>query len=103
MTAPLVREFGKDYDGFCRAMKLLGAKPGESPKSSEHVWSYTILPKIPMQIVYVDADDEFPCEIKLKLDNNSGRLMEFEQLAFLCGCLVNTLTKINKNGSLLFD
>ena len=93
MTAPLVRKFRNDYAGFCSAMKLLGALCEESPKRSEHVWSYRILPKIPMQIIYSEADEEFPCEIKLKLDNNSGRFMEFEQLAFLCGCLVNTLAK----------
>jgi len=96
MTAPIVRAFGNDYDKFCRAMKYLGAVPEEIPDSREHVWFYRILPKIPMQIVYVDADDEFPCEVNLKLDNHAGQIMEFEQLAFLCGCFVSTLSGIGK-------
>jgi len=87
-TDPLVRKFGNDYVGFCHALKSIGAVPEKSPKRSEYVWSYRILPKIPMQIIYIEADDEFPCEINLKLDNNADTFMEFEQLAFLCGCFV---------------
>ncbi|MDR0469939.1 MAG: DUF3786 domain-containing protein [Peptococcaceae bacterium] len=99
MTAPLVREFGNDYPKFCGAMMSLGATYERSPSISEHIWSYRILPKIPMQIVYVEADDEFPCEIQLKLDDVAGQFMEFEQLAFLCGCLVHKLSQIGKTGA----
>ena len=96
MTAPLARKFGNDYAGFGGAMESLGAISEKSPKINEHIWSYLILPKIPAQIIYVEADDEFPCEINVKLDNGAKRIMEFEQLAFLCGCFTGALEKYNK-------
>ena len=91
MTSSLVREFGNDYGKFSDAVKSLGAVPDVSTGGKDHCWSYRILPKIPIQILYFEADDEFPCEIKLKLDNSAQKFMEFEQLAFLCGCLISTL------------
>ena len=91
MTSPLTREFGNDYGRFRDAMKALGAVPEESANGKEHIWSYRILPKIPMQVAYYEADEEFPCEVKLKLNNSAGKFLEFEQLAFLCGCFISTL------------
>ena len=89
----LAKEFGKDYNKFRNAMEALGAVAEESVKGKEYTWSYRNLPKIPMKLVYYEADDEFPCEIKLKLDDCAKRYMEFEQLGFLCGCFATTLTK----------
>ena len=92
-STELANEFGKDYNKFRDAMKALGAVPEESAKEKEYVWSYQILPKIPMKVIYYEADDEFPCEVKLKLDDCAKRFMEFEQLGFLCGCFATTLAK----------
>ena len=93
MTAPLVGRYGKDYPRFEAAMLALGAKNRKANREGEHEWSYAILPQIPMRVVYIEADDEFPCEIKLMMDAGAGRYLEFEQLAFLCGCLVERLGK----------
>ena len=94
MTSPLFREFGNNYGKFANAMKSLGAVNEETANEKEHLWSYRILPKIPMQVVYYEADEEFPCEIKLKLDNCAKKFLEFEQLAFLCGCFTSKLAPV---------
>ncbi len=96
MERPIIREFRNDYNKFSIALKTLGAVYENSPNSYEYIWMYRILPKIPMRILYVKADEEFPCEIKLFLDNGANRFMEFEQLAFLCGCFIRRLIEISK-------
>jgi hypothetical protein len=46
-----------------------------------------MLPKILLQIVYYEGDDEFPCEVQVLLYLNAAQFMEFECLAFLQGWL----------------
>jgi len=99
MAAPLVREIGNDQHKIKNAMEKLGAISEGSPKgdkSGEHVWTYRVLPKIGMQITFMEADEDFPCEIILKLDKGTGRFLEFEQLAFLCGCFMEAVTDLCK-------
>jgi hypothetical protein len=56
------------------------------------------LPKIPLQIVYYDGDDEFPCEVQILFDKNASHFMEFECLAFLEGCLVRAMIMTAQTG-----
>jgi len=42
----------------------------------------------------MEADEDFPSEIILKLDNGTSRFLEFEQLAFLCGCFIEAVTEL---------
>lgn len=91
MTAPLAKRYGKNYEAFDKTLKQLGAVSLGRQKNGEYRWNYRILPKIPMQIVYFPDDGEFPAEIRFLLDKGAGRFLEFEQLAFLCGCLVSVL------------
>jgi hypothetical protein len=56
------------------------------------------LPKIPLQIIYYDEDDEFPCEVQILFDKNAARFMEFECLAFLEGCLVRAMIMTAQTG-----
>jgi hypothetical protein len=67
-------------------------------KSGGYTWLLKVLPKILLQIVYYDADDEFPCEVQILFDNNASRFMEFECLAFLEGCLVRAMIMTAKTG-----
>ena len=91
MTSPLVRKYENDIFGLDAILRRIGADYENKPHNGIHIWTYHVLPKIPMQIIFVEADDEFPCEIKLMLDDNADRFMEFEQLAFLCGCFVKSI------------
>jgi hypothetical protein len=94
MTAPLRRVFGGDYDLFCRAASRLGLVRGESAKNGEHPWRYQLLPRIPVKLVYYEADDEFTADIKIFYDETAALFLEFEPLAFLSGCFIKTLTRM---------
>jgi len=98
MTDPLREIFEGNYQLFSDTMFKLGAVFGGILKSGGHSWLLNILPKIPLQIVYNEKDEEFPCEVLVKFDENASRYMEFECLAFLQGCLVRAMIRTAQTG-----
>jgi hypothetical protein len=98
MTDPLGKTFSGDYVTFSETMCTLGGVFNGKLKSGGYTWLLKVLPKILLQIVYYDADDEFPCEVQILFDKNASRFMEFECLAFLEGCLVRAMIMTAKTG-----
>jgi hypothetical protein len=96
MTAPLRKEFSEDYQQFCDAAQELGMVYERSRVQGEYTWSYQLLPKMPIKVIYYDADDEFPCDIKILYDKTALQFLEFEPLAVLNGCFITTLAGIGK-------
>ncbi|MCL2160234.1 MAG: DUF3786 domain-containing protein [Oscillospiraceae bacterium] len=96
MTSPLIRKYKNDIYGLGAILHKIGADYDNKPNNGIHKWTYRVLPKIPMQIIFMEADDEFPCEINLMLDESADKFMEFEQLAFLCGCFVKSILILEK-------
>lgn len=98
MTDPLGKIFSGDYVTFSETMCRLGGVFNGKSKSGSYSWLLKVLPKIPLQIVYIDEDDEFPCEVQIWFDKNASLFMEFECLAFLEGCLVRAMIMTAKTG-----
>lgn len=99
MTQKAVDAFKGDYKKFSEAATRLGMTldiSNDSPNVGEYVWAYNVLPKIPMHVIFNEADDEFPCEIKIMFDDIVSRYLEFEQLAFLSGCFISALCAIHQ-------
>jgi hypothetical protein len=69
----------------------LGAEPLRRERYSE-VWLYMALPKIPVQLTYCEADDEFPASLDIKFSSNATSFLPFETLAVLNGLLATELT-----------
>lgn len=95
MNTPLERYFAEDYVGFAEAASKLGGIEEET-KSGKHVWRFDILPKLPLILVFYEADEDFPVEIKIMLDKTSLQFMEFECLAFMVGCFVRAMVKTSQ-------
>jgi hypothetical protein len=93
MSAPLRRKFGDNYQLFCQAAGRLGLVYEGSWKNGEHLWHYQLLPKIPLRLVYYEADEEFPADIQIYYDKTVSLFLEFEPLAVLTGCFVHTLAE----------
>jgi hypothetical protein len=100
MNTPLERYFGNDYVKFSEAAVKLGGIE-EEPQVGKHLWRFEVLPKIPLQIVFYEADDEFPVEIQIMLDKTALQFLEFECLAFLVGCFIRALIKTAKYGDVV--
>lgn len=100
MTDPLGKTFSEDYAIFSETMCRLGGVFDGKLKSGGYSWLLKALPKILLQIVYYDGDDEFPCEVQILFDKNASRFLEFECLAFLEGCLVRAMIMTTKTGDI---
>jgi hypothetical protein len=100
MNTPLERHFAKDYVKFSEAALKLGGIE-EGAQVSKHLWKFDVLPKIPLKIVFYEADDEFPAEIQIMLDKTALHFLEFECLAFMVGCFVRAIIKTAQYGDVV--
>jgi hypothetical protein len=100
MSRPLERKFGNDYAKFSEAAAKLGGIAEES-RMGKHVWKFNVLPKIPLKIVFYEADGEFPTNIQIMLDKTALQFLEFECLAFMVGCFVRALIKTAQPGDVV--
>lgn len=91
LNDPLTREFGNDYQRFSAAALKLGGTCENGSVPGRHEWLFLLLPRIPAKVIFHEADEEFPAEIQIMLDVTAPRFLEFECLAFLTGCFVNTM------------
>ncbi|MDR1915157.1 MAG: DUF3786 domain-containing protein [Synergistaceae bacterium] len=96
MNDPLIREFGDNYDKFVTAITSLGGTEVPASGSGKHVWQLLVLPKILSQIVFYEADDEFPADIQIMFDRTAPRFLDFECLAVMTGAVINELIKRGK-------
>jgi hypothetical protein len=93
MIAPILKAFGNDYELVRRAARNMGMIYEGSRSTGEHAWQYQLLPKIPVLIKYFEADDEFPCDIKIYYDKTALEFLDFEPLAVLNSCLVAAIVQ----------
>jgi len=99
MDAPLIKAFGNDVNKLADTVIKLGGKPELSKESNSQCWRLEVLPQIPVKIIFREADEDFPVEIQTQFDVTAPEFMEFECLAFLCGCLVRALIKTAEYGT----
>jgi hypothetical protein len=90
MTAPLLKVYGT-HETFRRAARDLGMIYEGSRAAGEHAWQRRLLPKIPARVKYFEADEEFPCNIKIYYDKTVTEFLDFEPLAVLTNCFVAAL------------
>jgi hypothetical protein len=100
MNSPLERYFGNDYTQFSLAAAKLGGIEAE-PQPGKHLWRFVVLPKIPVRLVFYEADDEFPVNIQIMLDRTALQFLEFECLAFMVGCFAQALIKTAQYGDVI--
>ncbi|MDR0685026.1 MAG: DUF3786 domain-containing protein [Spirochaetaceae bacterium] len=90
-TKPLREAIGGDYKKFCAAAEKLGLVFEETRGEGKYAWSYRLLPKLPVKIVYYEGDDEFPSDIKVLYDKTAPLFFKFEPLAVLHTCFIHSL------------
>lgn len=98
MASPLVKAFGANRERLAAVLSAMGATVLGNVRLGEYAWLYNLLPKIPCKIVYEEADEDFPCNIKILLDDGALRFLAFEQLAFLNGAFVGALISADGGG-----
>jgi len=91
--ATLLRETGGKYDVFAAAAEELGGTFIEKSLGG-YCWQFDVFPKMPIRLIFFEADEEFPAELKIQFDETAPYYMDFECLAFLSGSLIQTLLAI---------
>lgn len=89
---PLIKRFrGRVPELLAAAASLGGRVGGESGLGSVSL-IFELLPKIPVQLIFYDQDDEFPPRVTLLIDRNATQFLEFEFLAVLVTLFVQVLS-----------
>jgi len=89
----LVRDIKGDYDVFAAAAEELGGTH-IGPLLGGECWQFQVFPKMPVRLIFIEADEEFPAEMKVQFDETAPYYMDFESLAFLSGALIIALRDI---------
>jgi hypothetical protein len=94
LSAAIERAFGgRGLAHFARAAESLGGEfLGDHPSGGK-LWLFRTLPRIHMQVVFSEADDEFPVEARVLFDSHATEYLGYECLAFMHGALGNALAE----------
>lgn len=86
----LVRSFGNDLEGFCRAAEETG---GIRISFGDASFSFQALPRVSLAIVYWVGDEEFPPTAKVLFDASASHYLPIDGLAVLGRWLCSKLIK----------
>jgi hypothetical protein len=93
---PLGKVYGADYQKFRMVAEKIGMAHEESKPNVKYIWRYTLLPKLPIKIVYYEGDEEYPTKLQLLFDKTAILVYKFEPLAVLNGCFTEALAAIGE-------
>lgn len=85
---PLLATFGQNTEMFRRCARLLGGKP---VATGDVGMVFRVLPRIDVQLVLWQGDDEFPPEASILFDSSIQNRLPVEDIAVLSGMLVYKL------------
>lgn len=86
--------FGNDYTKFCKVAEKLGMIFEGEKSSGQYIWRYSLLPKMPLKLIYYEGDDEYPTKLQVLYDKTAIKLYKFEPLAVLHHCFIGGLAAI---------
>jgi hypothetical protein len=91
VSRPLERRFGEDVPALAEAVRRLEGRDEGRDLSGARSFIFYPLPRLPLRLLFHEADAEFPAEFRLLFPVNAAEFMDFEALAFLAGALVEDL------------
>ena len=88
---PLKKVFGQNLKGFTTASKNLGGKPIQFGDAG---FEFNLFPRVPVQLIVWEGDDEFPPEANILFDQTIGAILPPEDIAWLAGMIVYRMIKL---------
>lgn len=80
LIKPLAEKFGDRYDVFREAAQKIGGRSEGSAPSGGESWLFHDLPFLPVRVVFFEADEEFPAEVKVLFDSSAPVFVTYEVL-----------------------
>jgi hypothetical protein len=90
---PLKNVFGSNTAGFVKAAEKLNGKAVDAGDVS---FEFTVFPKVPLQLIIYEGDDEFSPEANILFDETAGKILLPEDAAWLSGMVVYRLMALAK-------
>jgi hypothetical protein len=90
---PLARRFSGAPDALERACDALGGTAADMDIASDLVRQFSPLPKVPLLLVFNDADDDFPAAASLLFEKRASTYLDAESQAILGHVLSDRLLK----------
>ena len=91
VNAALGRKFGGEKPALAAAAESIGGRAEGRDQSGGWAWLFRPFPKVPLKLLFYEADDEFPADYRLMFDSRATDFMEFEALGFLTGVFVREI------------
>ena len=91
---PLKNVFGLNPQSLTKAARHLNGNPIEP---GDVGFEFSLLPKVPLQLVLYAGDEEFAAEANILFDHSVGEILSPEDIAWLAGMLVYRLIAISKS------
>ena len=90
---PLKNVFGQNPQALTKAANSLNGNPIDP---GDVGFEFSLLPKVPLQLVLYVGDEEFPAEANILFDRSVGEILSPEDIAWLAGMLAYRLIAISK-------
>ena len=93
MHQRLAEGFAGRLANLREAAASLGAEDLMPDQAHDGAWRFMALPKLPLELRFYDADEEFPAEAKVLFDLTAPNFLDLECLAALAHILVLELER----------
>ena len=90
---PLKKVFGQNIPGLSKAAKYIS---GKSIDIGDVGFEFKFFPKVPLQLILWEGDDEFSPEANILFDETIGEILSPEDVAWLSGMLVYRLIALSR-------
>jgi len=90
---PLKKVFGRNIPGLSKAAKYIN---GKAIDLGDVAFEFKFFPKVPLQLILWEGDDEFSPEANILFDETIGEILLPEDVAWLSGMLVYRLIALSR-------
>jgi len=91
---PLKKVFGKNVSALMTAAEKINGKPIDIGDAG---FEFLVFPKIPLQMIIYEGDDEFEPEANILFDATAGAFLSPEDAAWLAGMVVYRLMALSRS------
>lgn len=88
---PILDRFGDNADLLAKAALKIGGTQEESDTTGKHIWLFRAVPDLLIQIIFYEADEEFPADVQILFDSKALDLLGLTCLGFLPSYFVHSL------------
>jgi len=88
---PIARAFSGRVDRLEAACLALGGRSFDTDVSCQLAYGFQALPRVPVVLIFHDADDDFPAQCTFLFRKNAAGYLDMECLAMIGGILAHRL------------